>query len=210
MQDVFLAGTDTSSTTIEWALAELINNPDVMEKATQEIDSVTRKSRLIQEHDLPNLPYLRAILKEMLRLHPTVPLVPRESTENCNVCGFEIPAKSILYVNLWSMARDPKLWKNPNEFKPERFMNEENNKLDVRGQNFQLMPFGTGRRTCPGISLALQVVPTNLAALIQCFQWKVNGNGIVNMKEKAASTLQRAYPLMCVPIPRFNRFSLFE
>jgi cytochrome P450 len=158
MQDVFLAGTDTSSTTIEWALAELINNPDVMEKATQEIDSVTRKSRLIQEHDLPNLPYLRAILKETLRLHPTVPLVPRESTENCNVCGFEIPAKSLLYVNLWSMARDPKLWKNPNEFKPERFMNEENNKLDVRGQNFQLMPFGTGRRTCPGVSLALQVI----------------------------------------------------
>ncbi|KAJ1377814.1 Cytochrome P450 [Sesbania bispinosa] len=141
--DIFMAGTDTSAITTEWALAELINNPHVMEKARQEIDSVIGKSR------------------------------------------------------------DPTLWKEPLEFRPERFMSEEN-QLDVRGQNFQLLPFGTGRRGCPGVSLALQVVPTNLGAMIQCFEWKVDGT--VNMEEKAALTVPRAHPLICVPLPRFNRF----
>ncbi|KAJ1409906.1 Cytochrome P450 [Sesbania bispinosa] len=199
--DIFMAGTDTSAITIEWALAELINHPHVMEKARQEIDSVIGKSRLIQESDLPNLTYLRAIVKETLRIHPTAPLLGRESSESCNVCGYEIPAKTMLFVNLWSMGRDPTLWEDPLEFKPERFMSEEN-QLDVRGQNFQLMPFGTGRRGCPGVSLALQAVPTNLGAMIQCFEWKVDGT--VNMQEKSAMTLPRAHPLVCVPVPRFN------
>ena len=206
---MFLSGTDTSSTTIEWALAELINNPHIMEKARHEIDSLTGKSRLIQESDLPNLPYLRAILKETLRLHPTIPTMVRESSERCNVSGFDIPAKTILYVNFWSMNRNPKLWENPLEFKPERFMSE-GNKFDIRGQNFQFIPFGFGRRACPGVSFALQVVPTNLAAIIQCFELKVGGNGTVNMEEKASTTLPRAHPLMCVPIPRFNFFCFAE
>ncbi|XP_061348423.1 3,9-dihydroxypterocarpan 6A-monooxygenase-like [Gastrolobium bilobum] len=202
--EMFMAGTDTSSITTEWALAELINNPHVMEKARQEIDSVTGKSRLIQESDLINLPYMRAVVKETLRIHPTSPFIVRESSESCNVCGYEIPSKCLLFVNLWSMGRDPNLWKDPLEFRPQRFINEEN-QFDVRGQNFQLMPFGTGRRVCPGASLALQVVPTTLAAMIQCFEWKVDGT--VNMEEKPAMTLPRAYPLICVPVPRFNFFS---
>ncbi|XP_061348252.1 3,9-dihydroxypterocarpan 6A-monooxygenase-like [Gastrolobium bilobum] len=199
--DIFMAGTDTSAITTEWALAELINNPHVMEKARQEIDSVTGKIRLIKESDLVNLPYLQAIVKETLRIHPTAPFIGRESSESCIVCGYEIPAKTSLIVNLWSMGRDPNLWKDPLEFRPERFISEEN-QLDVRGQNFQLMPFGTGRRMCPGTSLALQVVPTTLAAMIQCFEWKVDGT--VNMEEKPAMTLPRSYPLVCVPVPRFN------
>ncbi|KAJ1409908.1 Cytochrome P450 [Sesbania bispinosa] len=201
--DIFMAGTDTSAITTEWALAELINNPHVMEKARQEIDSVIGKSRLIQESDLPNLPYLRAIVKETLRIHPAAPIFFRESSESCNVCGYEIPAKTMLFINLWSMGRDPNLWEDPLVFRPERFMSEEN-QLDVRGQNFQLLPFGTGRRGCPGVSLALQVVPTNLGAMIQCFEWKVDGT--VNMEEKAALTVPRAHPLICVPLPRYNRF----
>ncbi|XP_027365745.1 3,9-dihydroxypterocarpan 6A-monooxygenase-like [Abrus precatorius] len=199
IMDIFMAGTDTSAITMEWALAELINNPHVMEKARQEIDSVTGNNRLIQESDLPNLPYLRAIIKETLRIHPTSPFIGRESSESCNVCGYEIPAKTLLFVNLWSMGRDPNIWENPLEFRPERFIGEEN-QLHVRGQNFQLMPFGTGRRACPGASLALQVVPTNLGAMIQCFEWKVNGP--VSMEEKPAMTIPRAHPLICVPVPR--------
>jgi len=202
-QDMFIAGTDTSAITMEWALAELINNPQLMEKARREIDSVTENSRLIQEADLPKLPYLHAILKETLRLHPTVPLIVKEASESCVVYGYDIPAKTILFVDLWSMGRDPKLWENPLEFKPERFMSE-GNKFDFKGQNLQFMPFGTGRRACPGASSALQVVPTNLAAMIQCFYWKISGNGTVNMEEKPALTLPRAHPLMCVPIPRFH------
>ncbi|CAI8602191.1 unnamed protein product [Vicia faba] len=205
--DLFMAGTDTSATTIEWAMVELINNPDVMEKARQEIDLITQKSRLIQESDLPELPYLQAIVKETLRIHPTAPIIGRQTSENCVVYGYDVPAETILFLNLWSMGRDTKLWENPLEFKPERFMSEDI-KFDVRGQNFQFMPFGTGRRACPGTSLALQVVPTNLAAMIQCFEWKVDGDGKVNMEEKPAMTLPRAHPLMCIPITRFNCFSL--
>ncbi|XP_045801636.1 cytochrome P450 93A3-like [Trifolium pratense] len=202
--DIFMAGTDTSAITIEWCLAELINNPDVMDKARQEIDSIMLDmNRLIEESDIPNLPYLQAIVKETLRIHPTAPMLGRQSSESCLVYGYEIPANTNLFVNLWSMGRDPKLWENPLEFRPERFLNEDN-KFDVRGQNFQFMPFGTGRRACPGASLALQVVPTNLANMIQCFEWKVDGDGAVNMEEKAAMTLRRAHPLMCVPIPRVN------
>lgn len=139
--DIFMAGTDTSAITIEWALAELINNPHVMEKARQEINSVTRNKRLIQESDLTHLPYLQAIVKETLRIHPTSPFIGRESSESCKVSGYEIPAKCLLFINLWSMGRDPKLWEEPLEFKPKRFMSEEN-KFDVRGQSFKLMPFG--------------------------------------------------------------------
>lgn len=204
--DIFMAGTDTSAITTEWALAELINHPHVMEKAKQEIDSVAGKSTLIEESDLPNLPYMRAIVKETLRIHPTAPLIGRECSESCHVCGYEIPAKCVLFVNMWSMGRDPNLWENPLEFRPERFISGES-QLDVRGQHFQLIPFGTGRRVCPGASLALQVIPTNLAAMIQCFEWKVVGgsnNGIVDMEEKPGMTLPRAHPLLLLPMPRFN------
>ncbi|CAK8570948.1 unnamed protein product [Lathyrus sativus] len=190
-------------------MVELINNPDVMQKARQEIDSIAQKSRLIQESDLPKLPYLQAIVKETLRIHPTTPIIVRQTSGSCVAYGYEVPAETILILNLWSMGRDPKLWEKPLEFKPERFMSEDV-KFDVRGQNFQFMPFGSGRRACSGTSLALQVVPTNPAAMIQCFEWKVGGDGKVNMEEKPAMTLPRAHPLMCVPIPRYNCFSFGE
>jgi len=198
-----MAGTDTSAITMEWGLAELLRNPNVMQKAREEIDSVTgNNSRLIEESDIVNLPYMGSIVKETLRLHPTTPLIGRESSEDTNVCGFDIPAKTWLLVNLWSMGRDPKVWENPLEFRPERFMTGEEKQFEVRGQNFQLMPFGTGRRVCPGASLALQVVTSNLAAMVQCFEWKVEGS--VSMEEKPSMTLPRANPLVCVPVPRLS------
>ncbi|KAK7392828.1 hypothetical protein VNO78_21276 [Psophocarpus tetragonolobus] len=202
--DIFMAGTDTSAITIEWALAELISNPHAMQKAREEISSVTENnSRLIQESDLSNLPYIRAIVKETLRLHPTSPFLGREASEDCNVCGYDIPQKSLLFVNLWAMGRDPKLWgENALEFRPERFMDGEKKQFDVKGQCFQLMPFGTGRRVCPGMTLALQVVPTNLAAMVQCFDFRVDG--VISMDEKPAMTLPRAQPLICVPLPRLS------
>ncbi|XP_028787256.1 3,9-dihydroxypterocarpan 6A-monooxygenase-like [Neltuma alba] len=204
--DLFMAGTDTSALTTEWALAELINHPHVMEKARQEIDSVVGTSRIVEESDIVKLPYLQAIVKETLRIHPPAPLLGRLSSESCNVGGYDIPAKTFLMVNLWSIGRDPKFWEDPLGFRPERFMNMEasgRGNLDVRGQNFELIPFGSGRRSCPGVSLAQLVVKTNLAAMIQCFEWTVNGgNGTVDMEEKPSMTLPRAHPLMCVPLPR--------
>ncbi|RDY01615.1 Cytochrome P450 93A3, partial [Mucuna pruriens] len=208
--DILVAGTDTSAVTMEWAMAELINNPRVLEKARQEMDAVIGKSRIVEESDIVNLPYLQAIVRETLRLHPAGPLIFRESSRSDVVCGYDIPAKTRLFINVWAIGRDPNHWENPLEFRPERFIGEEGNgqsQMDVRGQHYQLIPFGSGRRGCPGTSLALQIVHVNLAAIIQCFQWKVDGgNGTVDMEERSGITLPRAHPIICVPVPRLNPF----
>ncbi|XVE61226.1 hypothetical protein DITRI_Ditri06bG0022500 [Diplodiscus trichospermus] len=211
--DIFAAGTDTSAVTTEWALAELINHPIIMEKAREEIDLVVGRNRIVEESDIIHLPYLQAIVKETLRLHPTGPMIVRESSESCTIGGYKIPAKSRLFVNVWAIGRDSNHWENPLEFRPERFVGKEGSgkgQLDVRGQHFHLLPFGSGRRSCPGTSLALQVVQTSLAAMIQCFDWKVDGgNGKVDMKEGPGLTLPRAHPLICIPVPRLNPFPSF-
>ncbi|XP_076938754.1 cytochrome P450 93A2-like [Bidens hawaiensis] len=198
--DILVAGTDTSAITIEWALAELKNHPNIMNKAVEEIDQVIGKNRLIQESDTPNLPFLQAIVKESLRLHPAVPLIPRLSTQDCTVGGYHIPANTTTLVNVWSLGRDPTHWENPLEFRPERF---DGKQLDVRGQHFHLLSFGSGRRMCPGASLGLLMVHTTLGATIQCFEWKARNSGnldIVDMEEGVGLSLPRANPLVCVPV----------
>ncbi|KAJ9695710.1 hypothetical protein PVL29_010939 [Vitis rotundifolia] len=207
--DIFGGGTETSGTAATWAVAELINHPNIMEKARQEIDSVVGKDRLVEESDIANLPYLQAIVKETLRLHPPGALIARESTEDCTIGGYHIPAKTQLFVNRWAIGRDPNYWENPLQFLPKRFLREDGSiksHLDVRGQHFHLLPFGSGRRICPGVSLALQVIQTSLAAMIQCFEWRVGdgGNGNVDMEEGPNAVL--AHPLICVPVARFNPF----
>ncbi|KAF9590268.1 hypothetical protein IFM89_032276 [Coptis chinensis] len=203
MFDFLTAATDTSGIVVEWAMSELVNNPALMEKAKEEIDSVVGKNRLVKESDIANLPYLQAIFKETLRLHPPIPIFERESTEDCKVAGYDIPAKSILFINNWSICRDPKTWKNPLKFQPERFMsqgpgNENASMVDVRGQHFNILPFGSGRRGCPGVALAVQVVPTVLALLIQGFDWSIPSNGnevapkVVDMSERPGLTVPRA------------------
>lgn len=206
--DLFIGGTDTSALSLEWGLAELINHPNVLRRAVQEIDSVVGKDRIVQESDLPRLPYLHAIVKETLRLHPPAPLIPRESTEDSTISGYHIPGKTRLFVSIWAVGRDPKYWEDALEFKPERFLQEDGSakgQLDVRGQNYHFLPFGTGRRGCPGTSLTLLVVQTALAAMIQCFEWKVEGgNGTVDMEEGPGITLAKAQPLVCSPVVRLN------
>ncbi|XP_024980898.1 cytochrome P450 93A3-like [Cynara cardunculus var. scolymus] len=206
--DIFAAGTDTSAITTEWALAELINHPNMMNKCVEEIDQVVGKNRLLQESDIPNLPYLQAIVKETLRLHPTGPMILRQSTEECTVAGYHIPANTTIFVNVWALGRDPNHWENPLEFKPERF---EKKQLDVRGQHFHMLPFGSGRRMCPGTSLALNVVHATLGAMIQCFEWKAGKDGnltSVDMEEGVGITLPRANPLVCVPVARLEPIPL--
>nr|AIS92511.1 putative flavone synthase II [Epimedium sagittatum] len=214
--DIFTAGTDTSAALTEWAMSELINNPKILDKARKEIDSVVT-GRMVEESDLPNLPYIHAIYKEALRLHPPVPMLPREASQECKVAGYDIPAKTNLFVNLWSIQRDPNNWKDPLEFKPERFMQLHDDQVgsfkEVRGQQYDLLPFGTGRRGCPGASLVLQQAPAMLAALIQCFDWEVAGHddGIklatVDMIERPGLTVPRANALLLVPTTRFNPFT---
>ncbi|KAL3571515.1 hypothetical protein D5086_025419, partial [Populus alba] len=143
---LLLAGTHTSSTTMEWALSLLLNNPEVLEKAQREIDEQIGHDRLMDEADLAHLPYLRGILNETLRMYPAAPLlVPHESSEECLVGGFRIPRGTMLYVNAWAIQNDPKIWPDPAKFRPERFDNPE-----VARDGFKLMPFGYGRRSCPG------------------------------------------------------------
>nr|XP_010918275.1 cytochrome P450 93A2 [Elaeis guineensis] len=218
IQDIFTAGSDSSAATVEWALAELINHPHMLRKLREEIDKVVGKDRVVQECDIPNLPYLQAVVKETLRLHPAAPLATRVSDKEVKVGGYKIPANTSLFVNVWSIGRDPNYWKDPLEFRPERFTaagEDGLGSIDFRGQHFELVPFGSGRRVCPGISLALQVIQLTLAALVQCFHWKVGGkeeemSGGLDMKEGIGMVILRAQPLVCVPVARLDPFPLLD
>ncbi|KAF0914196.1 hypothetical protein E2562_027611 [Oryza meyeriana var. granulata] len=209
MLDIFAAGTDTTTITVEWALSELINNPDVLRKLQAELDAVVGKDRLADESDIPDLPYLQAVSKETLRLHPTGPLVVRRSLEPSTVAGYDVPAGATIFVNVWAIGRDPACWPEPLEFRPERFLDGEANAgTDVRGQHFHLLPFGSGRRICPGASLALLVVQAALAAMVQCFEWSPVGGAPVDMEEGPGLTLPRKRPLVCTVSPRLHPLPL--
>ena len=201
LQDLFVAGTDTTSNTLEWAMAECLQNPEKMKKAKAELVQVIGKGKLIEEADVSRLPYLRCIVKETLRLHPPVPfLIPRRVEQDVEVCGYNVPKNSQVLVNAWAIGRDETVWENALEFKPERFLESE---PDIRGRDFELIPFGAGRRICPGLPLAVRMVPVMLGSLLNSFDWKLEG-GIapkdLDMEEKFGITLQKALPLRAVPI----------
>lgn len=207
LQNMFAAGTDTSSSTTEWAIAELIRNPNMMAQVQQELDSVVGQDRLVSELDLPNLPYLQAFIKETFRLHPSTPLsLPRVANESCEVFGYHIPKGTTLLLNVWAIARDPKEWADPLEFRPERFLpGGEKASVDVRGNDFEVIPFGGGRRICAGMNLGIRVVQLLTATLAQAFDWEL-ADGLspekLNMEEAYGLTLQRKVPLMVQPKPR--------
>jgi len=196
MQSILSAGTDTSSDTIEWAMSLLLNNPDKLKKAQAEIDELIGNGRLLQESDLPNLPYLQCVITETLRLYPAGPLlVPHESSEECVVGGYDVPRGTMLLVNAYSIHRDPNTWDEPERFVPERFE-------DAKGGEHKLLPFGMGRRKCPGEGLARRVVGLEIGTLIQCFEWKRTGEELVDMSEGSGLTLPKALPLEAMYRPR--------
>ncbi|XP_027345087.1 licodione synthase-like [Abrus precatorius] len=211
--DYFTAATDTTAISVEWTIAELFNNPKVLKKAQEEVDKVTGNERLVCEADSPNLPYIHAIIKETMRLHPPIPMIMRKGVEDCVVNGNIIPKGSLVCVNIWAMGRDPKIWKNPLEFRPERFLEIEANDIDIKGQHFELLPFGSGRRGCPGMPLAARELPTIIGALIQCFEWKMldsrgqileHGKSKITMDERPGLTAPRANDLIGIPVARLN------
>ncbi|XP_042483493.1 cytochrome P450 71A1-like [Macadamia integrifolia] len=172
--DMFVGGTDTSAITVEWAMAELIRNPRVMKKAQEEVRRVVGKKSRAEEDDICQMDYLKSIMKESLRLHPPGPLLfPRETTKDTDIKGYHIPSKTRVFINAWVIQRDPKLWDNPEEFIPERFTSSP---VDFKGQDFKYIPFGTGRRSCPGISFASASSELILANLLYCFDWELPGN----------------------------------
>ncbi|XP_047319094.1 geraniol 8-hydroxylase-like [Impatiens glandulifera] len=202
--DIFVAGTDTTSSTLEWAMTELLRHKTVMENAKNELKQVVGDGKQVEESDIDKLPYLQAIIKETMRMHPSVPfLIPRQVYAEVNVCGYKIPKDAQVLVNVWAIGRDPDIWESPMQFKPERFIDS---KIDVRGQDFELIPFGAGRRICPGLSMAMRILSTMLGSLINSFGWKNEGdikqeNLDVEVEEKFGITLHRANPLLAVPTP---------
>ncbi|MBA0774316.1 hypothetical protein Gotri_009533 [Gossypium trilobum] len=200
LSEMFIAGTETTSSTVEWGMAEILRKPSVLKKLLLELDQVVGKDRFVVESDIPKLAYLQAVVKEVFRLHPGVPLIiPRRTNEACEVAGYHIPKHCIVYVNVWGMARDPNVWEDPLEFKPERFIGSS---VDVKGQDFNLLPFGTGRRSCVGWPLAHRMVHYYLAALLHAFQWESPPDVLNDLGERVGLTIQKGKSLLSTPKPR--------
>ena len=180
--------------TLTWVLSLLLNNRHALKKAQEELDIHVGKDKLVEESDIKMLVYLQAIVKETLRLYPPGPLsVPHESMEDCVVGGYHIPAGTRLLINLYKLHRDPQVWSDPCEFQPERFLTTYKD-FDVRGQNFELIPFGSGRRMCPGISFAFQILELTLASLLQGFEFGTPLDEAVDMSEAIGLTNLKATP----------------
>ncbi|KAJ4839297.1 hypothetical protein Tsubulata_021891, partial [Turnera subulata] len=187
-------GTDTSAVTIEWALSLLLNHPRVLEKARAELDNQVGQDRLVDEHDFSKLPYLQSIINETMRLYPAAPLlVPHQSSDSCTIGGYYVPRDTMLLVNAWAMHRDPAIWDDANTFRPERFLGQDINDA------YKFVPFGVGRRSCPGSGLANRVVGLALASLIQCFEWERVCAEEIDMTEGTGLTMPKAKPFeaMC-------------
>ncbi|XP_047177195.1 cytochrome P450 705A12-like [Vigna umbellata] len=204
--DLFIAGTNTSAEGTQWAMAELLNHPEAFEKVRKEIELVTENERLVEESDVGKMPYLRAVVKETLRLHPPAPVMTRECRQHCKINGFDVAPKTAVAINLYAIMRDPDSWDNPNEFVPERFfLQEEDERM-----KFNFVPFGGGRRGCPGTELAFIFINTEVAAMVQCFDWKIGEDGKgkkVNMQSGSSGlSLSMAQPLLCVPVLHFNPY----
>lgn len=198
-KQVFLiAGSDSSPVTLEWALSNLLNHPSTLEKLREEIDSCVGQERLMDEEDVSKLPYLKCVILESLRLYPAAPLlVPHHSSAGCNVARYDVPANTMVIVNAWAIHRDPNIWTDsPDQFKPERFMRDSMGGGEV---NPLILPFGLGRRACPGAPLAKKLIGLTLGMLIQCFDWRRVDEADIDMDESEGLSMPKLKPLeaMC-------------
>ncbi|KAF8399623.1 hypothetical protein HHK36_015492 [Tetracentron sinense] len=198
--EMIFRGTDTVAILLEWILARMVLHPDIQSKAQFEIDVVVGASRVVSDSDLPNLPYLQSIVKESLRMHPPGPLLSwaRLAVHDVHIGNNFIPAGTTAMVNMWSITHDENVWSEPNEFKPERFMDED---VSIMGSDLRLAPFGSGRRVCPGKALGLATVQLWLAQLLQNFKWVPSENG-VDLSECLKLSLEMKKPLICLAVPR--------
>lgn len=197
------AGMDTTAISVEWGMAELIRNPRVQQKAQEELDRVIGLERVLNETDFSNLPYLQCVAKEALRLHPPTPLMlPHRATANVKIGSYDIPKGSIVHVNVWAVARDPAVWKDPNEFRPERFLEED---VDMKGHDYRLLPFGAGRRVCPGAQLGINLVTSMLGHLLHHFRWSPS-EGMkpedTDLAESPGMVTYMRTPLQAIATPR--------
>ena len=195
---------ETGANTLVWTMTELVKNSKIMKKLQHEIRSTIIQQDQVKENELEKLQYLKMVVKEALRLHPPIPLLPRETMSHFKLNGYDINPKTRIHVNAWAIGRDPDCWKNPQEFCPERFM--ESN-IDYKGQNFELIPFGAGRRVCPGVNMGIATVELALANMLLCFDWKLP-NGMkeedLDMEEEFGLSVWKKSPLQLLPIPYIN------
>ncbi|GAB2240844.1 hypothetical protein Droror1_Dr00021362 [Drosera rotundifolia] len=191
LMNILIGGTDTSLSILVWTMTELMKSPASMKALKDELTKVANGKDMIEDSDLPELEYLRMVLKESFRLHPPVQIVPRETIQDCKVMGYEIPARTRVFLKVRAIGRDPNSWEDPLVFKPERFLNSS---IDFRGQDLELIPFGVGRRSCPGINIAMQLVELALANLVHRFDWKMPPGmspNDIDMKDSVGLTVNK-------------------
>lgn len=205
--DMFAAGTDTTHSVMEWAMTELLRHPNIMKKLQNEVREVAQGKEEVTEDDIEKMHYLKAVIKETLRLHyPVALMVPHESTQDVKVMGYDVSAGTQVIVNGWSIARDPKSWENAEEFQPDRFYSDSSGDgiIDFRGLNFQFIPFGAGRRICPGVNFAIAINELGLAKLMHKFDFALPDDGGDEEKcipESSGITVHRKFPLIVAATP---------
>lgn len=200
LQDIFIGGTDTVSTALEWTMTELLRHPKVMEKLQGEVRGIVKQNGDIRDDDLKNMDYLKAVIKESLRYHPPVPLLaPRMAGKDVQLKGYDVSAGTTVMINAWTIGRDPFSWDEPEKFKPERFLNSP---IDFKGLDFEFIPFGAGRRGCPGITFAVVTIELVLANLVHKFDWGlpsgVEGKDNLDMSETIGITVHKVVPLLAL------------
>ncbi|XVE94801.1 hypothetical protein REPUB_Repub02eG0040800 [Reevesia pubescens] len=198
------SASDTTKVTLIWALSLLLNNRQSLKKVQEELDVQVGKERLVTDSDLNKLKYFQAVVKETLRLHPPALLLPRLCTQDITLNGYHVSAGTWVFLNLWKIQTDPRVWSDPYEFKPERFFAASHKDVDVRGQHFEMIPFGCGRRLCPGITLGLQMLHLTLASLLHAFHISTPSNARVDMTETVGLTNIKASPLEVLITPRLS------
>ncbi|KAI4331401.1 hypothetical protein MLD38_029591 [Melastoma candidum] len=206
IMDVMFGGTETVASAIEWVLAELMRSPEDLKRVQKELADVVGIDRRVEEEDFDKLTFLRCAIKETLRLHPPIPLLLHETAEDSEISGYFIPKKTRVMINAWAIGRDPASWDDPDTFRPSRFLNE--NAPDFKGSNFEFIPFGSGRRSCPGMQLGLYGLEYAVANLLHCFTWELpDGMKPADMdtNDVFGLTAPRATRLVAVPTPRLLR-----
>ncbi|KAL2337765.1 hypothetical protein Fmac_012211 [Flemingia macrophylla] len=190
--DLLVAGTDTTAYGLERIMSELMHNPETMSKVKQELAEIIGVGKYVEESDIARLPYLRAVIKEGLRMHPPAPLVPRRAKRDVQVCEYMIPEGAQVLINVGFICRNPEVWENAHVFSPERFLDSD---IDVKlGRDFKLTPFGSGRRICPGSSLAIRMMHVMLGSFINCFHWKLENN--MDPKDMDLDQSLKAIPIL--------------
>ncbi|KAF5960954.1 hypothetical protein HYC85_002163 [Camellia sinensis] len=203
IMDVMFGGTETVASAIEWAMSELMKSPEDLKRVQQELADVVGLHRRVEESDFEKLTFLKCALKENLRLHPPIPLLLHETSEDAEISGYRIPARSRVMINAWAIGRDPNSWEDPETFRPARFLKE--NVPDFKGSNFEFIPFGSGRRSCPGMQLGLYALDMSVAHLLHCFTWELPDGmkpSELDMGDVFGLTAPRATRLVAVPTPR--------